>query len=435
MVHMRFPARRFVFPQASRTGPAQARAVPWTAPSFDAPVAVPQVFASICSLKPPSMPDKEEAQRIVVPLLARSERVLWTGRPEVGSVFWKVLRGALGFVVVAAAILYFFYAEAVVRIGHRMMTGEASLAAYAFPAAVTSLMLWSLRSTYRRTRRTAYALTDRRLLSTEGTPNRPVRSVSGSFGAGEWSLFPEQVAFVRVRKERSGVGDVVFNRYRAGGTTEGSTLKWVGFQQISDPQEVCAQVRAWLEEREREAVAETDARRSFTDADRELRLDLPARWQANDTSEQGTGEGGRVYVLGNKGPLGLRDDAPGTERLLERYGPLGASFSLSTGPAGTWHLEGWRNVGDGGVRIAECVQAQPEVRVGALHGFAVTLGLTVTPTLFGHPSRQDAEARVKLVVLSHDARQYRFALAWLCAFPAMKEPLEQIVRSFRVDDT
>lgn len=142
------------------------------------------------------MPDKEEAQRIVAPLLARSERVLWTSRPEVGSVFWKALRGALGFV---AAILYFFYAEAVVR-------------------------------------------------------------------------------------------------------------------------------------------------------------------------------------------------------------------------------------------IAECVQAQPEVRVGVLHGFAVTLGLTVTPTLFGHPSRQDAEARVKLAVLSHDARQYRFALAWLCALPAMKEPLEQIVRSFRIDD-
>ena len=360
------------------------------------------------------MPDKE-AQRIVASLLTRGERVLWAGRPEVGGVLWKALRGALGFVAVVAALLYFFYAEAVMRIGHRMMSGEASLAAYAFPAAVAGLMLWSLRSTYRRTRRTAYALTDRRLLSTEGTPNRTVRNVSGSLGAGEWSLFPAQVAFVKVRTERGGVGDVVFNRYRAGGTTEGSSLKWVGFQQIPDPQEVCAQVRAWLEGREREAVAEADACRSFTDADRGFRLDLPARWQANDVPEQGAGEGSRVYVLGNKGPLG-------------------ASFSVSTGPAGTWRLEGWRNAGDGGVCIAECVQAQPEVRVGALQGFAVTLGFTVTPMLFGHPSRQDAEARVKLVVLSHDARQYRFALAWLCAFPAMKEPLEQIVRSFRVDD-
>lgn len=378
--------------------------------------------------------DYAEAQRIIEPLLAEGERVRWAGRPDASRVFWRSFLGILAFVAFLAAIVYFFYAEAATGIWQRMVAGEMSMAGYAFPAALTGLFLWVLGSSYRRAGRTAYALTDRRLLSTEGAQNSTFRNQTGAFGTAEWSLFPEHVAFVRVQEEKSEVSDVVFNEYRiSDGADAGSDRKWVGFQQIADPQEVAGRVRDWLKERERVAVAEAEARRAFTDPAGRFRLDVPATWPVSVPSERTESGAERVYVLGAGGPLNLQG-GPGIETLVERYGPLGASFALAAGPVGSWRFEEMSNTDSRRWGITEVMDAQPDVRVGGLPGFVVTVKLTVTPRLFGHASRGEREARIKFVVLTQGERQYRFALAWLCAFPAMKEPLEDITRSFQAEE-
>jgi hypothetical protein len=371
------------------------------------------------------MPGQKAAQRLIEPLLASGERVLWAERPEARGMLWKSLRGILVFAAFTAGLIYFFYAEAAVGVWQRMTAGEASAAAYAFPAVVLGLMAWSVLSSYRRTGRTAYALTDRRLLQTTGSQNSTLRDQSGAFRSGEWSLFPEHVALVQVRKEGGGVGDVVFNRYgRTDSTSGGSTRQWVGFQQIPAPQDMQGRVHDWLKERERNAVDEAQACRSFTDAGRGVRLDVPAAWHANAVA-------GRFYVFGENSPTALQE-APGTETLVERYGPLAAFLSLSAGPAGTWRFEAMCGTDGDEPQIAEVVEAQPEVHVAGLPGFAVTREVTVLPTFHGHLLREASAARVKRVVLNHGDEQYHFALAWLCAFPAMKDVLEQTVERFRV---
>lgn len=376
--------------------------------------------------------DDAAARRIVEPQMENRERVLWAGRPRAGRVLWRSLRKFLGFVAFAAAlasIVYLSSAEAIAGEWQRLTAGEMSLAVYAFPVVVAGLVLWRLGSDYRRAGRTAYALTDRRLLSTEGGQRNARHDYTGDFGSSEWSLFPEEVFFVKVREKRGETGNLVFNEHRRSFSNSNhsskSERKWMGFQQVARPHEVAAQVREWLGERERAAAREAAARRSFTDPAGRFSLDLPAQWSARAAPE-------RMHVLGASGPLSLRE-APGAETLVERYGPLGASFALAAAPAGSWRFEEMSDTDHGVWMITEVVDTQPDVRVAGSPGFSVTMKLILHPGVSSRARLGRHEARIKLVFLTHGDWQYQLAQAWLCDFPAMKGVLGQIVRSFWLD--
>ncbi len=367
---------------------------------------------------------RTEALRELEPVLEPGERVSWSGKPVAGQLLVRKIATTIVGLGIVAAVGYFSLRAWLPRLGvdsadiGSLLAGLSGNRDLLVPVLVVAAMpfLYIANLLYENSRwqRTAYAVTDRRLLS-----------VLGPKGKVLWSLGPEKVAFVHVHRMGAGTGDVAFNG-RAPGSGTRQRRRLYTFQRVPDPERVAAQVRSWREEREREAVEGGRDRRRIAFPALGFALDVPAGWREGGSSDDGSGA---FQVLSDRSPLGV--DTTGSERLLELHGPFGASLVLDAAPGGRWSFEEARAVGGGILRLPDVVEEHAELVVGVTPGFSVTYELRVEqPLRRGYTTTASVPVRVRTIVLEHRDLQLRFTLGWMTGFDSMRTTLEEVVETF-----
>lgn len=179
----------------------------------------------------------------LAPTVAPGESVLWTGRPVPASLVRRSIPKALiGLLFVAFTLIWM---AAVVRGGHNNWDRGQAVIPFATHNVLIAtcaglwllppglyLLTWPLR-TWRKARRTVYALTDRRAVVSE----------PGLLGGhGVHSYPPESLTLMRCDEREDGSGDLIFEHRK----TWVGMPQAVGFLAIGRVREVEALVRAAL---------------------------------------------------------------------------------------------------------------------------------------------------------------------------------------------
>ncbi len=370
---------------------------------------------------------QREARQALEPALEAGESVSWSDRPVAGRAFGRGLVGLAATVVVAAGVAYYGLSASAggSGLGDGLLASVTDgpladphlLVPVAVLASLPLLGVGVLVVERAGLNRTAYGITDRRLLAVRGPEGKVL-----------WSLPPEKVAFVEVKAAGSGLGNLAFNRYT--GSRSRNQRRMFTFQRIPSPERVAGEARTWLEERRRAAVEDARNVRRIVDARLGFSLDVPSSWREGPPGEE---EAGTFHVL-SASPI-LAAEPPGGERLLELRGPLGASLVLDMAPAGTWTFEQARDVGHGLRRALEVTEDHEQVRIGEAHGFSVTYATRLAQPLHRWTTTgPSVEVGLEALVLAHGDAQLRFALGWMTRFEGMRGMLEALVRSFQASE-
>lgn len=333
--------------------------------------------------------------------LEPGEEVLWADRP---SVLHFVLRKLpLVLLVVGGAVVLGrrYGADIDVLPGGAgvILGGLAALTGLAWSGAI-----W-LRT------RTAYAITDRRLIRAGG------RSILSNRPGQTFSYRPEDVRFL----EHSDFGvssHVFFDRLRWGDRNRRVVL--VGFWDVRDPRAVRDRVEAWLEAWQLRALSDVTAGRVVTSADHGFRLTVPASW-AVEVGAHGPGHGD-----GGLPSEWTPEPAPWDGR------QSGWSRLRVTGPASaTLALEVMRAPDRGGHDMS------PAVESGLSRFFGMDRE-TRDVQFAGRPATLTTwsadEMRMRVLEVSTGAAEYRLYLIAPGPMPRLMEALDAVAGSFRFDD-
>lgn len=369
---------------------------------------------------------ESEARRTIEPVLEPGEAVLWCGTPVTARVVMRKVGTLLFGLSIAGYATYSLLGSSGGPEGTGFGNLARSLVQHAsadphllIPAAVLAALplglLTLLALNRRRLRRTAYAITNGRLLA-----------VVGPRGKIAWSLTPESVAYVQVRRLGERMASVSFNRSRyRRGRGYGNLNRLYTFERLVDADRVADRVGSWLEECEAAAIEDARTVRRIVQPDFGLRIEVPTSWK-----EESPGEDDSAFDVLSSG-RGLGGETESSEKLLVLKGPLGASFALEAAPAGTWTLERARDTLHRLGWMLSVVDETTQMTVGSVSGFSITYEMGLGQILGSLAADgRGAGVRMKFVVLEPGDMQVRFALGWITRFPRLQEPLEAIVRSF-----
>jgi len=369
---------------------------------------------------------ESEARRTIEPALEPGEQALWCGKPGWSRLVTRKAATTLLGLGVMGYVTYSLLGSApggkrpgVGRLIHALVQHASADPHLFIPAAVLAALplgfLTLLALNRRRLHHTAYAITNRRLLAVVG-PGAKI----------PWSLTPDSVAYVKVRRLGGGMADVSFNRSRyRRGRGYGNLNRLYTFERLVDADRVAGRVGSWLEECEAAAIEDARTVRRIVQPDFGIRIEVPASWK-----EQRPGEDDSAFDVLSSAP-GPGAKPKSGEKLLVLKGPLGASFALEAAPAGTWTLEQARDTLRSLGWMLSVVDETAEMAVGPNSGFSITSEMGLGQILGSLAAAgRGAGVRMRFMVLEPGDMQVRFTLGWITRFPRLQEPLEAIVRSF-----